>query len=202
MGMQSSQAIPDIPAAGATRSLEIQRAEYTRRRFLAMPVAGVIAWTAVGVAGLTLPPFPTVMVLFVATGSIAYLGMFISRFTGENFLDKTRPKNVFDPLFFRGMAMSLLVFAIAIPFFQADHTSLPLTVGILTGLMWLPLGWIIQHWIGIFHSVSRTVVVVVAWYLFPDQRFVVIPALIVAIYGVTIFVLERRWRRVNSMTGG
>ena len=77
-----------------------------------------------------------------ATGSILYLGLLFSRFTGENFLDKRRPKNVFDGLFLRAVAMAVLVFAIAIPFFQADYTSLPLSVGILSGLMWLPWSWI------------------------------------------------------------
>src|SRR5439155_14648397 len=63
----------------------------------------------------------------------------LSRFTGENFLDKNKPKNVFDSLFFHCIAMALLVYAIAIPFFRVDYTSLPLTVGILAGLMWVPL---------------------------------------------------------------
>jgi len=64
------------------------------------------------------------------TGFIAYLGLMLSRFTGENFLDKSKPKNVFDSLFFHCVAMVLLVYAIAIPFFLGDYTSLPLTVGI------------------------------------------------------------------------
>jgi len=34
----------------------------------------------------------------------------------------------------------------------------------------------------------------VAWYLFPDHRFVVIPAVIVVIYLVTIYVLAKRPR--------
>ena len=75
--------------------------------------------------------------------------MLLSRFTGENFLDKSRPKNAFDSLFMLTVKMSLLVYAIAIPFFLRDYTSLPLSVGILTGLMWLPISWIIRHWIGI-----------------------------------------------------
>jgi hypothetical protein len=125
---------------------------------------------------------------------IAYLGMFISRFTGENFLDRSRPSNSFDALFFYTVGQSLLTYAIAVPFYRVDHTSLPLTVGILTGTMWLPLTWIIQHWIGLFHGVTRTVLTVAAWYVFPAHRFVAIPAVIVAIYLVTIAILVRRTR--------
>jgi hypothetical protein len=180
------------------RSLDAQRREFASRRFLAMPLAGTIAWTAAGVAGAALPPVGASWALFIATGSTVYLGLFLSRFTGERFTDRNRPKNTFDTLFFTTVAMSLMVYAIAIPFFLHDYTSLPLTVGILAGLMWLPLSWILEHWVGIFHTVSRTLLVTAAWYLFPTHRFTVIPAVIVAIYAVTMLVLERRWRALPA----
>ena len=89
---------------------------------------------------------------------------------------------------------ALLAYGIAIPFYMSEPTSLPLGVGVLTGLMWLPTAWLVGHWVGVFHGVVRTVGCVALWYLFPEQRFVVIPFLIVAVYGVTIVLLERRWR--------
>jgi hypothetical protein len=189
--------IPDMPPE---RSLEEQRAEFASRRLIAMPIAGTIAWALVGVAGLFLSPWRASMALFVATGSILYLGMAISKLTGENMLDRSRPKNVFDRLFFYGVIQALLVYAIAIPFFLKDHTSLPLTVGILTGLMWMPLSWIIDHWAGLFHSIGRTVIVLMVWLAFPQRRFVAVPFAIVGIYLITIVVLELRWRGVRSMT--
>lgn len=176
-------------------SLEQQRQQVAARRGLAMPAAGLLVWLLIGVGGLWLPPRVEVWVLFIGTGSIAYLGLLLSRLTGENFLDRTQPKNEFDALFYLATGSALLVWAIAIPFFQADYTSLPLTVGILTGLMWLPFGWIIQHWIGLAHGVARTALVLAAWYAFPAQRFVVIPFLIAFLYAAAIAVLERRWRQ-------
>ena len=180
------------------RSLDGQRREFAQRRGLAMPLAGAVAWTIVGVAGAFLTPILEVWLLFGATGFIVALGIFFSRFTGENFLDKQRPKNVFDDLFFRTVGEALLVYAIAIPFFRADYTSLPLSVGILSGLMWLPFSWIIGHWIGTFHTVARTALVTASWYLFPHFRFIAVPAVIVAIYAVTIVVLEARWRLIHA----
>lgn len=182
----------------APRTLEQEREEFSRSRLLAMPLAGTLAWTVVGICGTFMKPFAISMTLFAATGCIVYLGLFISKFTGENLTDRNKPKNRFDRLFFLTVFMALLNFAVAIPFFQQDHTSLPLSVGILTGLMWVPLSWIIQHWIGIFHGVARTLLIVSAWYLFPEQRFVVIPAVIVAVYLVTIAVLENRWRALPA----
>lgn len=180
-----------------TRSLDQQRDEFTRRRLIATPIAGMIAWIIIGISSFFLSPFVLSMLFFAATGSIVYLGMFISKFTGENFLDKSRPTNSFDALFFYTVGMSVLVYAIAIPFFLIDYSSLPLSVGILTGLMWLPISWIIQHWIGYFHAIARTAAVVLVWYLFPEHRFLAVSVVVVLLYAVTIPVLEIRWRRMH-----
>lgn len=192
-----AQPAPSFDAKTA-RPLDVERAEFQRRRFLAMPLAGTIAWSLIGLGGVTLSPTLAVWALFILSGSIIYLGLFISRFTGEDFLAKDRPKNSFDGLFMLTVLQALLVFSIAIPFFLEDYTSLPLTVGVLTGLMWTPLSWMIQHWIGVFHATFRSAAIVIVWYLIPTQRFVAIPIVIVATYLFTIAVLEARWRRIHT----
>ncbi len=173
-------------------SLEAQREAFANRKFLATPLAGLIVWLIVGIAGIFLPIQATVWILFIGTGSIPYLAILLSKFTGENFLAKDKPKNEFDTLFFFTVGQSILVYAIAIPFFLIDYSSLPLTVGILTGTMWLPFSWIIKHWIGIFHAISRTILVVGLWYIFPDLRFIIIPFAITIIYFGTIIILKYR----------
>jgi hypothetical protein len=174
------------------RTLDAQREEFAARPLLATPIAGTIAWAIVGIAGVVLPSRTASFVLFIATGMIAYLAMFMSKFTGENFLDRSRQKNAFDTLFLYTVAMSILVYAIAIPFYLVDHTSLPLSVGVLSGIMWLPMTWIIRHWIGIVHACARTVAIVALWYALPEHRFVAIPFAIVVLYLMVIFVLARR----------
>jgi len=175
-----------------SQSLEEQRLEFSRSPFLAMPIAGTIAWTIIGITSPFVPLEIAAWILFICTGMIFALGLFISRFTGENLIGKTQ--NEFDRLFFITVQMSWLVFAIAIPFFMIEPTSLPLSVGVLAGLMWLPLSWIIRHWIGTFHAFARTALCLIAWFAFPDQRFAVIPAIIVVIYLITIYVLVKRPR--------
>jgi hypothetical protein len=197
MSNENSRPVDKDGRIQAARSLEEQREEFAARRLLATPIAGMVAWAAVALGSPFLGPFGDAMLLFVATGSIVYLGMFISRFTGENFLDKSKPKNTFDTLFFYTVGMSVLVYAIAIPFFLADHTSLPLSVGILTGLMWLPISWIIRHWIGLVHGLARTFAVWLVWYLFPEHRFLAVPLVIVLLYAFAIVVLELRWRGLD-----
>src|SRR5258707_156198 len=88
------------PQLELLRSLDEQRAEYARRRGLAMPLAGSIVWTLIGIAGAFLAPILAVWSLFIGTGFIAYLGMMLSRFPGENFLKKNKRKNAFASLFF------------------------------------------------------------------------------------------------------
>ena len=184
------------------RSLDEQREEFKRARLIAMPIAGLVVWLAIGMSGMFLSTGKAALALFIGTGSIAYLGMFISRFTGENFLDRSRPKNTFDALFFLTTAAALQAYAIAIPFFLVMPSSLPLSVGVLSGMMWLPMSWMLQHWIGIVHGGLRTVLVVAAWYLFPAQRFVVVPFVIVALYVFAIVVLELRWRAKKAGSAG
>ena len=118
--------------------------------------------------------------------------MFISKFTGENFLDKNKPKNTFDNLFLFTVGEAVLVYSIAIPFFLLDYFSLPLTIGILTGIMWMPFSWNIKHWVGIFHSISRTAIILLLWYLLSDYRFTAIPFAIVIVYVGTIIILNGR----------
>ena len=178
--------------SGSSWTLDDQREAFAKRRFLAMPLAGTIAWAAIGAAGAFLSDIGAAWAVFIGTGSIFYLAVLIARFTGEDLLGKKGPKNFFNHLFLLTVVMAVLVYAIAIPFFLVDYTSLPMTVGILTGLMWIPFGGMIQHWVGLFHGLSRTVLVLAAWYVFPDHRFVAIPAVIVALYLVTIWVLESR----------
>ena len=180
------------------RTLEVQKEEFKQSKLLATPLAGLMAWLTVFISGVFFTDQITVWVLFIATGSIVYLGMGVSKLTGENFLDKSKPKNTFNTLFFYTAAQAILVYSIAIPFFIENYTSLPLTVGILTGLMWLPISWIIDHWIGIFHAVLRTASIVTLWYLFPENRFVVIPLTIVVIYVITIVILMNRHRKENE----
>lgn len=176
------------------KSLEQQRIDFSNRKFLATPLAGLIVWTVVGLIGIFFSKVIAVWSIFIGTGSIVYLGMFISKFTGENFLEKNKPKNEFDALFLFTVGQAVLVYAIAIPFFIIDYSSLPMTVGILTGLMWLPFSWIVRHWVGIFHTVSRTALILLFWYLLPEYRFISIPFVIVLIYILTLVILNNRKR--------
>lgn len=178
--------------------LDEQLAVFRYNRFLTMPITGTIVWIGIGIAGALLPTHQAVLATYIGTGMIFYLALGVAKLLGEDLLGRQRKGNFFDRIFLCSMAMALLVFGVAIPFGMADHSAVPLGVGVLSGLMWLPFSALIGHWVGYFHAIARTLLLVAAWYLFPGQRFVVLPAVIVAVYFVSIWALHRRWQVIRS----
>tara|TARA_Y100000296_G_scaffold44087_1_gene50548 strand:- start:1597 stop:2193 length:597 start_codon:yes stop_codon:yes gene_type:complete len=189
---------PGTNVQSSPLSLEEQREDFKKNRFIAMPLAGTIVWALLGISAPFVSELTITWMLYIGTGAIFYLGAGLSYLTGERFFAKSVAKNSFDRLFFVGMIMSLMVFAIALPVAAIDHTTVPLSIGILAGLMWMPLSWAIEHWIGYFHTLTRTFGIVVAWYLFPEARVEAISAVIVAVYIVSLLTLERRFQTIKS----
>lgn len=144
---------------------------------------------------------PASLAMFVCVGMIFWLGALIGKLLGEPIIKSVGEQGELDRLFLLTVVSSFLVFGIAIPFYMVEPTSLPLSLGILSGLMWVPFSWMIRHPVGIWHGAVRTVLIVGAWYLFPDERFVAVPGVIVAVYLGSIYVLANRPRAVPVEAG-
>lgn len=185
-----------MSASDTSLTLEQYRAAFAARRFLNVPLAGLLCWAVVGLASPWLSDFQASMMLFISTGSIVYVAMLLSKITGVPFF--YRDRNPFDLLFMVGMLQALLVFSIAIPFYLFEPRSVTLSLGILTVLMWLPFSWILQHWVGYVHAGLRIVLVLLAWYIFPQWHFQLIPAIVVVLYALVIPVLEQHWRQQTA----
>ncbi len=173
----------------ANLSLADLRLDFARKRHIAIPIAGAICWAVAGAFGAIFPVRFAPMAMFICVGMIFPLGLLVGRFVHEDMMARG---NELDGLLFKSVMAASLFWAVAVPFFSVDHSSLPLTLGIIFGIPWMILGWIIRHWIGSFHAIARTVLIVVAWFLFPEYRFVAIPGIIVVIYLISIFVLATR----------
>lgn len=191
---------PAIPAA--VLSVDQQLAAFRHNRFLALPVTGMMVWIAIGIAGAVLPTPIAALSVYLGTGMIFYLALGVAKLLGEDLLGRRRRGNLFDRVFMASVATALLVFGIAIPFNLRDATAVPLTVGVLTGLMWLPFSVLLGHWVGYFHAIGRTALLVAAWYVFPEHRFVALPTVVVAVYAVSILALARRWRLLSAVAPG
>ncbi|WMW80424.1 hypothetical protein RF679_17525 [Undibacterium cyanobacteriorum] len=180
-------------------SLDQQLASFRQRRFLAMPLAGCLVWFALIFFGLFATPQTQVLATFVGTGSIVYLAMGLAKLTGERLkFQAKQQRNFFDTVLLSTVGMSFLVYAIALPFFMQNYRALPFAVAVLTGIMWLPMGVLMQHWVGYFHAIARTVLCTLAWLVAPEHSFVLQPVIVVTIYLVSIFALELRWKRMNT----
>jgi hypothetical protein len=68
--------------------------------------------------------------------------------------------------------------------------------------MWMPMSWLLQHWVGIAHAVARTLLGTAAWFAWPSARFVAVPAVIVELSLLVIGVREARWRGLAGVPGG
>ncbi|WP_051484503.1 DUF7010 family protein [Shewanella waksmanii] len=180
------------------KSLEQYREEYKQKKLITMPIAGAIVWLLLGITALVVPAKNMVLPVYIGTGCIFYLALFISRFTGEKLLVKKDQRNPFDTLFLYTLGMSWCAFAVAIPFGLENYTAVPMAIGIVSGLMWLPISWSLEHNVGIIHTLLRTVLIVIAWYLFPEQRFIVIPFVIVFVYAISLYQLLSRYQQVKA----
>lgn len=165
-----------------------------------MPIAGTIVWFLLGCLSFYLPAQKMVLPLYIGTGSIFYLALFLSKFTGEKLLVKSSEMNPFDKLFLYTVAMSFCGFSIAIPFGIENYNSLPLSIGIISGLMWLPISWTLGHNVGLVHTLLRTLLIVVAWYAWPEIRFTTIPFIIVFVYSISITQLYLRHKKVRQLS--
>ncbi len=164
------------------------RLHFARQRPIAVPIAGAICWAVAGLFGAVLPVSSASIVMFICVGMIFPLSLLVGRVVHENVM----ARDELGDLLFKSIIAASLFWAVVIPFFIVDRSSVPLTLGIIFGMPWMILGWIIRHWIGAFHAIARTVLIVVAWFLFPEYRFVAIPGIIVVIYLISIFVLATR----------
>ena len=77
-------------------------------------LAGTIAWTAIGIAGATLPTWYAVWAIYIGTGMIFYLGLLVARFTGEDLMGRERKGNFFDRVFMLTVVQAVLVYALAL----------------------------------------------------------------------------------------
>jgi len=104
-----------------------------------MPLAGSIVWTLIGIAGAILPPILAVWSLFIGT-RLHRLSRNNDLALHRRELSSTRTSRRTSSTASSSTASRWHCSFTRSPsrFFRVDYTSLPLTVGILAGLMWVP----------------------------------------------------------------
>lgn len=172
-------------------SLSRLRADYERssNRSMSMPIAGAVIWALVGVGGRLLSSEQALLMMLVATGLIFPLALLIARLRHEALTSATNP---LSKLMLAGIIMVNLLWGVHIPLVLGAPSFAALSLGIALGLHWVIYSWVIQHPLGVTHSVIRTVLVVAAWFALPDDRLSVVPLVIVCTYLMSLVQMQMR----------
>ncbi len=179
-----------------SESLDVQLQAFRQQRGLAMPLSGTFVWAVLFGLSFILPKSQLVMATFILTGSIVYLAMGISRFTGENISFKKQANpNWFETVFLAAVGMSFLTFSITLVAFRENYLLLPFAVAVQSGLMWLVYGVLAGRTVAVVHAIVRTLLCTVAFLLWPEHSFTLQPLIVVLCYGFSIPLMEKHWRR-------
>lgn len=152
-----------------SETLESLRADFSAQagHSLALPLAGFITWALIGILALLVPPDTAILVMLFGSGVIFPLGLALSQILKEKLLTNQSP---LAKLMGLSVLMVNLLWAlhISLYFGAAQFVSLSLAIGL--GIHWIVFSWIIDHPVGIIHAIIRSVLVTVAWWLFPQSQ--------------------------------
>lgn len=143
-----------------------------RERFLAtstisMPLAGLIVWSALGVAALFVPKAVVGWMAVYVMAAILPLAFAIERLRGRN--PFVKDDNPISKLFFQSIIGIGLMFPLVIGAAEAagDPNLLVLGVAILAGIVWIPYGWGANDPVGLRHAIARALGCYLAYWLSP-----------------------------------
>lgn len=158
--------------------------EASTNRSISMPLAGAIVWFLVAVISTQFGERVGILILLFCSGAIFPIALLIARLRGETLVATSNP---LAKLMAYCIFMVNLLWAVHIPLFIYAPTFVPLSLGVGLGLHWVVYSWIVQHPVGIIHAVLRTILVLVVWLLFPEQRLLVVGLVVVLVYCISIW---------------
>ena len=172
-------------------SLNEYRAEFEQstNRSVSMPMAGTIIWSLVALLSTLLDEKTATYALLFATGGIFPIALLIAKIRNENLLGSQNP---LAKLMGLCVLMVNLLWALHIPLLLEAPQFVPLSIGIGLGLHWIVYSWIISHPVGIIYAVLRTILIVIAWYAFPNHALLAISCSIILVYILSIYQMLTR----------
>lgn len=174
-----------------SKTLEEYRQEFERstNRSMSLPIAGMIVWLGISVASILLPERSALLILLFGSGTIFPIGLMIAKLRREDLMSNQNP---LAKLMGLCVLMVNLLWLVHIPLVMYAPQFVPLSVGIGLGLHWIVYGWIIRHPLGLIHAVGRSVLIVLVWFLFPEQRILMVSAVVVLMYLFTLYQMQTR----------
>jgi hypothetical protein len=146
------------------------RREYLATCTTAMPIGGLIAWTALALASYSLGKDLPIFAPFVAAASPVPLALIIDKLRGKQGIWAEGQGNPVSQLFMRFITVVGLLIPFAAIAAQAagDLDILILGLAIFAGIMWVPHGWGADDPAGFIHFVIRAVLCYAAYLFAPE----------------------------------
>lgn len=152
-----------------------------------LPAAGCIYWFALGIAGFYLKPQTWFIVSAFTSGLIFPLGLLLSRPLKADIKVSSPLNGLIAPAL-----ISMMTFwPLAIAGTSSDVSFITLALAVGMGIHWPVIGWMYGRKVYLLHGIIRTIGATMLWYVFPEQRFVLIPIFVSLAYLITIFGIRR-----------
>lgn len=134
-----------------------------------MPIAGMIFWGIVAIAGWLLPPRTVAYIVGFGSGAIFPLAMLIDRLRGRTLVRSTT-SNPVTAMFLQSLvAVALLWPFVIVAAVRASEPRLIVLGGaILMAIVWIPYGWAADDAVGLQHALARSVLSYAAFLLVPN----------------------------------
>ena len=149
-------------------SLSEFREHFLATSTISMPLAGLIVWSALGVAALFVPEAWVGWMAVYVMAAILPLAFLIEKMRGRN--PFVKDDNPLSDLFFQSIIGIGLMFPLVIGAADAagDPDIMVLGVAILAGIIWIPYGWAADDPVGLRHAIARAVGCYLAYWFAPD----------------------------------
>ena len=172
-------------------TLQEMRLDFITRRkgSMALPITGIIVYSAAAVLSLLLDPRWHNLALTLCFWSIMPVGALMMKLRGEEV--GTPADNPLFGLSTNARWMALATWGIHIPVWIYAPELFPISVGIGFALHWVVFAWTVDHPVGFFHLGMRIAFVLLAWHLVPANRMGAVAIGIALAYAISVIQLSR-----------
>jgi hypothetical protein len=154
---------------------------------LSLPVAGALYWFALGIVGLYVQPNTWFLIACFSSGLIFPLGLLLSKPLKSDLNVSSPLTSLFGP----ALISMMMFWPLAIAGASTNVSFITLAIAIGMGIHWPVVGWMYGRIIFMLHGITRAIGCTMLWYVFPDQRFVLIPFFVSLVYLITIVGIKR-----------
>lgn len=169
------------------------RAAFLQSSTTSMPLAGLVAWAALGVAALVLTPRVTGMLALYIMALILPLAFALDRLQGRNLFAGGRDNPLLQ-LFLTSIAAVGVTVPLVVIGARSAHEPVLVVLGmaILAGVIWIPYGWAVGDPAGLRHALARAAGAYAAFALAPTAlRASAICAVVVLAYAYSLVAMKR-----------